>query len=256
MDRETIIEEINELISENQRLILPSKKSSSYVGVSDYVDRSIYDGWHTKALDFLRRFLSDDSDYVKKFNSCSKNTFRNAESANSILNNLIDSIDKGIIPIHSPNLFDCGDELDNLFYSFHRVVRQLRQRYNNRPTLDINDEYDVQDLLHALLKIYYDDIRTEEWTPSYSGKSARMDFLLKKNKTIIEVKKTRKGLTEKEIGDQLIVDIERYQIHPDCQRIVCFIYDPEGRIANPQGLKDDLMSKHSDFLSVYINPYD
>ena len=45
-------------------------------------------------------------------------------------------------------------------------------------------------LLHALLLLYFDDIRAEEWTPSYAGKSARMDFLLKNEGVVIEVKKT------------------------------------------------------------------
>ncbi len=56
-------------------------------------------------------------------------------------------------------------------------------------------------LLHALLLLYFDDIRAEAWTPSYAGKSARMDFLLKNEGVVIEVKKTRLGLTDKELGD-------------------------------------------------------
>lgn len=47
----------------------------------------------------------------------------------------------------------------HLIEKFHLVVRQLRYRYNSRETLDISDEYDVQDLFHALLCIYFDDIR-------------------------------------------------------------------------------------------------
>ena len=52
---------------------------------------------------------------------------------------------------------------------FHTVVRQLRHRHDGRDTLDISDEYDVQDLLHALLRIYFNDIREEEHTPSYAN---------------------------------------------------------------------------------------
>ena len=33
----------------------------------------------------------------------------------------------------------------------------LRERYDQRPTLDVNDEYDVQDLFHALLTLSFDD---------------------------------------------------------------------------------------------------
>ena len=111
----------------------------------------------------------------------------------------------------------------------------MRCRYENRETLKIEDEYDVQDLLHALLLLYFDDVRAEEWTPSYAGKSARMDFLLKNERVVIEVKKTRLGLADKELGDQLIIDVDRYKVHPDCKRLICFVYDVEGRIGNPIG---------------------
>lgn len=130
--------------------------------------------------------------------------------------------------------------LEQLFRRFHVVVRQLRKRHSDRPTLEVEDEYDVQDLLHALLKLSFGDIRPEEWTPSYAGGASRMDFLLKTEQTVIEVKKTRQGLGTREVGDQLIIDIGRYQAHPDCRSLICFIYDPEGRIDNPDGLETDL----------------
>lgn len=46
----------------------------------------------------------------------------------------------------------------------------------------MNDEYDVQDIIHALLKIEFDDIRPEEWGTSYAGSNSRMDFYLKMSK--------------------------------------------------------------------------
>lgn len=131
-------------------------------------------------------------------------------------------------------------KIEKICNRFHLVANQIRARYDNRSTLDIEDEYDVQDLLHAILKLEFDDIRPEEWTPSYAGKASRVDFLLKKEEIIIEVKKTRKGLTGKEVGDQLLIDIQRYQQHPNCKYLVCFVYDPEGRIPNPKGIEDDL----------------
>ncbi len=141
----------------------------------------------------------------------------------------------------------CG--IRKLCERFHFVARQLRVRHENRETLEVEDEYDVQDLLHALLRLESDDIRPEEWTPSYAGKSARMDFLLKQHSIVIETKKTRKGLGEKDVGDELLVDIARYKGHPDCKTLVCFVYDPEGRIGNPVGLENDL-SDECDGLAV------
>lgn len=123
---------------------------------------------------------------------------------------------------------------------FHAVARQLRNRYNNRGTLEVEDEYDVQDLFHSLLTLYFNDIRPEEWTPSYAGGSSRVDFLLPEINTIIEIKKTRQSLKTRELGEQLLIDIARYKKHPACKRLICFVYDPEGRVSNPGGLESDL----------------
>lgn len=141
--------------------------------------------------------------------------------------------------------------LIHLLNRFHRIVVQLRDRYNDRDTLDVSDEYDVQDLLHALLRVYCDDIRPEEWTPSYAGTSSRQDFLLKKEQIVIEIKKTRKGLGNKELADQLIIDMERYKSHPNCKTLVCFVYDPENRVKNPQGFENDL-TKETDGVNVIV----
>ncbi len=144
----------------------------------------------------------------------------------------------------------------NIINSFHQVARQLQKRYNKRDTLTIQDEYDVQDLFHALLRINFDDVRPEEYTPSYAGSSTRVDFLLNNEKIVIEIKKTRKGLADKEVGDQLILDSQHYKVHPDCKRLICFVYDPENRIQNPRGLEDDLNTLSTEELAVetYIRP--
>lgn len=140
---------------------------------------------------------------------------------------------------------DSIDLILNLFNRFHLISRQLRKRHDSRETLDIDDEYDVQDLMHSLLCIYFDDIRPEEWTPSYAGGCSRQDFLLKDEQIVIEIKKTRKGLQDKQIGDQLIIDIERYKTHPNCKNLLCFVYDPEEKISNPKGLEKDLTKKEN-----------
>jgi len=68
-----------------------------------------------------------------------------------------------------------------------------------------------------------------------------MDFLLKTERIVVETKMTRTGLGAKAIGDELLVDIGRYsRAHPDCRTLVCFVYDPDGHITNPEGLERDL----------------
>lgn len=145
-----------------------------------------------------------------------------------------------------------ADLVTTICKGFHRAARQLRSRHKNRETLKVEDEYDVQDLLHAFLVLHFTDVRPEEYTPSYAGGSARMDFLLKREKVVIEVKRTREGLADKEVGEQLIIDIARYKAHSDCSLLVCFVYDPEGRIGNPRGLESDLAALATDALGVVV----
>jgi len=133
---------------------------------------------------------------------------------------------------------------------FHLVAKQLTSRRENRPTLAVNDEYDVQDLLHALLRLHFDDIRPEEWTPSYGGGASRMDFLLKDEQIVVEVKMTRPGLGSKEVADQLIIDAARYREHQDCKTLICLVYDPRGFVKNPRGVERDLGKLSGNGLEV------
>ena len=65
------------------------------------------------------------------------------------------------------------EKIELITKRFHTVARQLLQRHRDhnipRDTLKITDKYDVQDLFHALLRLFFDNIRDEEWTPSYAG---------------------------------------------------------------------------------------
>lgn len=144
--------------------------------------------------------------------------------------------------------------LDQICTRFHLVARQLRSRHANRPSLSITDEYDVQDLLHALLWLHFDDIRPEEWTPSYAGKASRLDFLLKTEQIVVETKKTRDSLKAAALGTELIEDIARYEQHPDCSALVCFVYDPDGFVANPRGVESDLARDTPFPVRVFIRP--
>jgi hypothetical protein len=150
---------------------------------------------------------------------------------------------------------ESSDTIPLLLRRFHAVALKLLQRYGGRPTLEIKDEHDVQDLLAALLLLFFDDIRREEWGPSYAGKSTRADFLLKTEGILMEVKKTYDGRSEKQVGDELIVDIEHYRQRPNCKVLVCFVYDPEHRIANPVGFERDLSRTEGDLrIEVVVAP--
>ena len=144
------------------------------------------------------------------------------------------------------------DHLERIFTHFRQVANQLTRRHSERDTLLIQDEYDVQDLLRALLSLYFDDVRSEEWTPSYAGSSLRIDFLIPEIEAVIEVKKTRPTMTDKTLSEELIVDIEKYQAHPTCKKIYCFVYDPDMILRNPAAIKNDLEKMHDGLARIYI----
>jgi hypothetical protein len=178
-----------------------------------------------------------------------------------ILENIIDLIESWSAIIYQtqqlgyvitePKLARDVDLLLTILNGFHSFATALQTRTHNGAPLTIQTEYDVQYLLRGLLKIFYSDVRDEEYTPSYAGSSTRVDFLLKNEKIIVEVKKTRDGLNDKKVGDELIIDFDHYQVHPDCKTLVCFVYDPEHRLKNPTGLINDLNSKSNEKCSMY-----
>jgi hypothetical protein len=133
---------------------------------------------------------------------------------------------------------------------FPIAARQLKAHRIHRQNLRIHDEYDLQAFLHVLLLVSFDDIRPEEWVPSYAGGASRMDFLLKDEKIVIEAKYVRNGRTGKKILDELLVDIARYKAHPDCKTLVHFVYDPDSLIANPTGIKKELEEQSDSRLNV------
>jgi hypothetical protein len=150
---------------------------------------------------------------------------------------------------------DPSEAVKSLCKRFHAVARQLRLRGEYRATLDIEDELDAQDLLHALLRLYFDDIETNEWVPSYTNGTPRTVFLLNDSRLAVVVKKTRTGLNIKDLTEQLHIDVEHCRTLKRCSTLLYFVYDPEGRIGNPRGLETDLISVSDQLtVDVYVAP--
>ena len=137
------------------------------------------------------------------------------------------------------------DLLEVLVRGLRRAMHPLTHRRKGAQALSFSNEYDVQDLLHALLRPWVSDIRPEEFTPSYAGSSTRMDFLLPAYSLVIETKIVRDRAHAKRVGDELIIDIEHYRRHPDCRALWCVVYDPDHLISNAEGLKTDLQGVRS-----------
>ncbi len=144
------------------------------------------------------------------------------------------------------------NRIERLCTRFHIVACQIKKRHNDRPTIKVSDEYDVQDLFHALLRIDFDDVRPEIWTPEYAGGASRIDFVLPTENIVIETKMMRDSLTKKKLGEDLLVDIAKYKQFPNCKTLVCFIYDPINMIDNPRGFESDLNKSSSDIAVLAL----
>ena len=120
------------------------------------------------------------------------------------------------------------------------ALRPLRQRRRGRDSLQIADEYDMQDIVEVILRSLYRDVRAEERNPSYAGSSSTIDFLIVDEKCAVEVKVTRPRRGEKQIKDEIIIDIENYQRHPLATTLIAVVYDLAGTFKNVGGFEDDL----------------
>ena len=59
--------------------------------------------------------------------------------------------------------------LQNFFSSLHTIVIQHEKKYRDRETFSVRDKYDVHLIIHCFLLVKFEEIRCEEWTPSYAG---------------------------------------------------------------------------------------
>jgi len=262
---------IGERIKEGRRASMESYETSSKRAERRYAT------WDRRNYEFLVK-LFDSDEIAKEYNAIPKlvltGTYRSAERAEQHqkridrkikwfkelarrIDNHFPQIREAAGNLPSSEMLSALDKVDLLCRRFHAVVNQLHQpKRRNRSPLNsvLRSEYDVQELLHALLWIFFTDVRREDPVPQRAGASSRTDFVLKNEGIIVEVKKTRSNLRDNEVGKELIVDIERYKARKDCNLAYCFVYDPEHLIRNPAGLEELSRSEGELIVKVVVLP--
>lgn len=251
-NKQQIIQELTKLLSDGARV---RAQTSDFMGVAK-CEYSMFRGWKSSILTTLKHLGLNNTEQYNCVNEMSPGIVHPKDIDTFIqqLKSLKEMVEKDFVSPGFIGIIPSLEDLENIFNKFTKVARQLNTRHDDRDTLTIGDEYDVQDLLHALLLLHFDDVRAEEWTPSYAGGCERMDFLLKDLQTVIEVKKTRPKMTMKSLGEELIIDIEKYKAHPDCKQLYCFVYDPDYILGNPNAIKNDLEKSHEGFVKIFIRP--
>ncbi len=145
---------------------------------------------------------------------------------------------------------DANTVLNELSACFRRLQDYLlvleSEANDNVSRPNIENERDLQVLVHALLRLLYRDVRPEDAVSKQAGATSRVDFLIKDAGVIVETKMTRPSLTDKRVGEELLIDWGRYERHPDCRGIFGLVYDPGRYLNNPAGLEDDLSNDSAD----------
>lgn len=148
----------------------------------------------------------------------------------------------------NPEVHHTAERLTELFRRLPAALTILEREHRQRPGLTVADEYDLQKVLHALLRLHFDDVEPEETTPRRAGGSYRIDFVLRQEQVAVEAKMTRESLGAKEIRSQLVDDMFGYRGQKNVAALVVVVYDPTRRIDNPAGFEHDLNTDDPELL--------
>ena len=227
MNSDEVLKKINKLYSEGKSIKYTSEESKLPIMPNPYsnkISNIEFTNWKSKCISFLEKILNESDYRLSSFKDhLDENIDSNVDKGLGLLQSIIDEIEDGTFNFKNLEVQNYDEIIENIFEKFPRVANQLTKRYDNRDTLEIMDEYDVQDLLHALLLLYFDTAQDEEYTPSHCAKATRIDFIIKDIKIAIETKYASKKLKDKQLSNQIILDKERYFAHPDCEKLFFFV---------------------------------
>jgi hypothetical protein len=144
------------------------------------------------------------------------------------------------LEIPSGGALDVINIIRNMLLDFHIAQKRLGDRRKGKENFEIQDEYDMQDLLYFAIRTCFPGVELEDPVPKVAGSSSRVDLVLKGMGIIIEIKYVSEAAKVRGIVDDLKSDIESYYAHPECAYLFCFIYDPKDFIDDPKPIENDL----------------
>lgn len=144
---------------------------------------------------------------------------------NDLTNELL-STETSLSPAPDPSISDTAMVLQicrRIQYS--ASILSNRPRKGKTPFL-IEDEYDVQDLLQAVLKAYLKYFVQEDPLPKVAAaKSSRADISIEDLGILIEVKYVREPGDQKRIFGEYAEDLELYSQWPHLKTLIFLIYN-------------------------------
>ena len=125
-------------------------------------------------------------------------------------------------------------------------THRYKERNKARNTLEVNDEFDLQDFLRAVLRMEFADLIHEDPLPKVASLSGRIDFALRDQKIYIELKVFEsesywKNTMSKDIASK----IDRYGRSHECDLLIFFIYDPTQAMRDAARIEKELTNERS-----------
>ena len=131
---------------------------------------------------------------------------------------------------------DAKTIVKQVLLQFGNTVKKItRNRRKGHEEFEINDEYDVQDLLYVMLKPLFPKMIDEEPTPKVGSKYNKIDLIIREEGLMIEVKMIKDSDTdEKKFVEQLKNDIQSYYRYRFLSDLLIFVYDPQNKTKDSQ----------------------
>jgi len=121
--------------------------------------------------------------------------------------------------------------VEQVLREFGNAVKKITfDRRKGHETFEINDEYDVQDLLYVILKSVFPKLIIEDPAPKAGPTSSRVDMSIREEGIVIEIKMIKTNDSdEKKFISQLKEDFESYYTYPYMRELLVYVYDPENK---------------------------
>ena len=157
---------------------------------------------------------------------------------------LLEELFQALIQLQTPqtliNNKSIYDTIIRILNNFHNASKKINQtRRKDHLPFEINDEYDVQDILYVILKSLFPNLKDEDPTPKVGAKSNKIDLILREDQILIEVKMIKKSdSNEKDFIEQLKNDIQSYRNSQWLKHLIFFVYDPFGKTKDVHNFYD------------------
>jgi hypothetical protein len=139
----------------------------------------------------------------------------------------VDHTSRLLFPRHGPAEGETNVQLIlRVCERLHLAVHLLAKRGRNKPPVHVADEYDVEDLLSAVLRTYVDFTVTEEPMDRLGApRSGRAAIAIEDVGVVVRCKYARDAVDRQRLVDEFAADIELYSQWQALRHFVYYIYN-------------------------------